>query len=576
MVQELPNYNDFDTLLQAFKANAARFKNNTLLYYQLQKSPELEKLTYGQVDKISTHLANTWRPIVPAGTQCIALLSEDTTQAVLAFFAVLKLGFIYFPLSTHNTEAANVHMIKKTNTSYMVASETYRKDAMGCAAALTDSNFRVKIWDDFDIDQLIASSEAFVSTPQDEDSTSRQREGTVTADPDAIITWLHSSGTTSALPKLISGSTRSHLFSVLEIVLKPIQKVCPYLAVGPSDVILITDKFFHAPSIFTLIMSVLTGASILLLNCENPIPLDNLAAADASGATVLITTPAFLDRLAKYLKHCTNDERHAATLQRFKFSLTTGSPLRKAVGDYLHSKGLNVRNAYGMTEVGCVSLSNFEDNDRWANIEPSNALLRYTTFEPYEKDLHQLILHSSYPALRGANDRPTGDLVTGDLFVKDSTRPGNWMFAGRKDDLIFTGFGEKLNVVPMEEEVCNEDIIRSCIIVGEDRPCTTALVELNMDEDPHCSSAEMTSRVYTAVNRANKHAPFHGLVAVPDMVYILPPNKQLPTTVKGSVKRQKAIEIFNQELDEMYRIYNQKVVGEFSAGSGFKVRAKEE
>ncbi|KAI9496238.1 hypothetical protein BDB00DRAFT_869539 [Zychaea mexicana] len=574
MVQQLPNYTDFDTLLQAFEVHAARFKDNTLLHYQLPNSLELKELTYGQIDKISTHLANAWKPTVPADVECVALMSEDPAQAVLAFFAVLKLGLIYFPLSIHNTEKANVHLLKETNTTYMIASETYRKSAMGCAATLRDSNFRAKIWEDFDIDQLIATAEASVSTSPEEDR--QQSEGRKTPDPNAIVTWLHSSGTTAALPKLIPYNTRSYLFALLEIVLKPAQEMCPNLAMEPTDVILVTEKLFHAPAILMLIMSVLTGASILLLNSEKPMPPDILAAADICGATVLQSPPIFLEKLAEYLEHHVTDDRYAETLQRFKFSLIGGSPLRTAVGDCLHSKGLNVQNAYGMTETGYLSLSNIsKDNKRWNSIEPSNALLRYVTFEPYEKDLYQLIIHSSYPAFRGTGNRPNGDLATRDLFVKDSTRPGNWTFVGRTDDILLMSIGEKLNPVPMEEEVCNEDIVRSCIIVGEDRPWTSALVELIMDKALQRSPVEMTSKVYEAVNRANRHAPSHGLVTVPDMVYILPLNKQLPTTPKGSVIRPKAIETFNRELDEMYDTYHQKVIGDISVGNGIQQVKKE-
>ena len=58
--------------------------------------------------------------------------------------------------------------------------------------------------------------------------------------------------------------------------------------------------------------------------------------------------------------------------------------------------------------------------------------------------------------------------------------------------------------------------------------------------------------MYNAVHRANKLLPERSAVQIPNMVYILPFNKQLPLTVKGTVNRKRAMDEFHQEIEQMY------------------------
>ena len=51
------NIDNYDSILQAFQAQAARYKDKTFIRYQHDiTSLDSKSLTYGQVDKITTYL----------------------------------------------------------------------------------------------------------------------------------------------------------------------------------------------------------------------------------------------------------------------------------------------------------------------------------------------------------------------------------------------------------------------------------------------------------------------------------------------------------------------------------------
>ncbi|KAI9496239.1 hypothetical protein BDB00DRAFT_893523 [Zychaea mexicana] len=537
---ELPSYTDFDSVIELFELQALRFKDNVLLHYQLVNSMEFRALTYGQVNEITTYLANSWKSMLHDKTQCIATLSDDPAQCMLAFFTALKLNVSYFPVSTHCSEAAISHLLKETNTGFLIATPTNGAKARKCAAAVYDLKIGVKIWDGFDVDQLVATATAVSTPPADEYDYSREkRRRVMSRDPTATVTWLHSSGTTSAFPKPIPHSTRSYMYVVIEIILSSIQNNSPDLAMDSTDVMLITEKMFHAPAVYLF------------------------------GATVLISSAIELEQLAEYLQQTSFDYR--VTLERFKFTLCHGAPLRQPIGNLMRSQGLNIQNAYGMTEVGCLSLSDVSrSNDKnWHSIKPTSASMRYMSFEPFNNDMYQLVVHSNCPSLPSvAANLPNGDFTTKDLFIEDQPGSGTWTFVGRTDDLLLMSTGEKVNPLPLEKEICKEAIIRKCIVVGENRPSTAVLVELKVSEALSYSPVKIISTVYEAVHRANKHAPFHGTVAVPDMVYILPLNKQLPTTPKGSVSRKKVITDFEQEIQLI--LYDSNFLSDIVCAGGHK------
>lgn len=78
-------------------------------------------------------------------------------------------------------------------------------------------------------------------------------------------------------------------------------------------------------------------------------------------------------------------------------------------------------------------------------------------------------------------NRVNGDFATNDLFMEDPPGSGYWCHLGRIDDTLVMENGEKTNPTPMEQVIRASPVVKHCIVIGQNRPCTGALVELKDD-----------------------------------------------------------------------------------------------
>ncbi|KAI9278554.1 hypothetical protein BDA99DRAFT_492493 [Phascolomyces articulosus] len=623
---DLPNYTDFDSLLQVFETFSARHQDKVFIRYQIQpNSQEYRTLTYGQVNTIATYLADTWNCTILQNDDmghiqrkqqkpCLIILNDDPVQSILTFFATLKLNLIYFPLATHDSDTAITYFLEKTSPRYLIISKTMRSKAQRCIPP--GSTIQIKIWDEqLNIEKIIATNNVAVSVqlqPRSGDMNMNMNMNmnkldggaavgiTTKNDPSSTVAYMHTSGSTSLLPKLVEWSTQLCMYSTCEILLKSIQN--SNVRMESSDVLLIPILLMTGPDIDFILATMMMGSSIVAFHNNTPRPFDLLAASKIFHATLILASPYTLEGLAEYLMQKQDNDTVVANFpsapnnttkkfdldhkisvfEQFKCCITFGAALRTSIGCLLQSKGLNVQTLYGATEIDnlCISDVSKENQEHWNCLRPSGALTQYSSFEPYQDGinkynkntenedvvLYQLIIHNDHPVLpKSVRNRPNGDFATGDLFVHHQEARNNhhepcfcWKLVGRIDDTFKTSLGEKVIPKPMEMEICNEEIIRNCILVGENREYTAVLVELDLDKAQNYTESERTLRVYEAVRRANSYALYYAIVLVPDFVYILPFDKQLPTTRKKQVSRKKAIAMFKEEIEQLYNHHSSR------------------
>ncbi|KAG2216710.1 hypothetical protein INT45_013633 [Circinella minor] len=591
-------YNDYESLLHVFETAVDNHHNKLFIRYQVPNSEnEFKTLTYGQADKIATQLASHWRTMIDqTGADpeqqkqyTVTIISEKSIHFIITFLAVIKLEMPFFSLSTSETEAVTAHFIKGTNTAYVIAPEKHHEKVQKCIDAIHESSpsvsNNIQIWNELDIDEYLINTtvdsnnsdlpmddRALCGNPNNDNSVSspstrRQREKYELGPKDTAF-YMHTSGST-ALPKIIPRDARSILYAIKETLIKSIQQAgCPDLIMKSGDVLILPTARFPGPTQTTLLI----GSSILIFGNGNVKSSSSLLfIAEKYKATLMICTPIALEHLAEHLKkqdknksptfaksRYQQEETMLQTLQRIKFCLSYGAPLRRSVGDFLRSKGLNVQNQCGSTESSILALSNVskDNNKYWFSIYPTSGFMHYATFEPYDNqdNIYQLVLNESFPSLApGLSNRPDGKYATKDLFFKEpEIKHNTWTFVGRVDDSINLSNGKKVFPTPMEKEIYNEEIVKNCIIIGNNRETVAVLVELHVDKAIEYSPVETTSKVYQAVHQVNKNTAFCTSIIVPDMVYILPPNKQLPTTRKKVVMRKKAIDMFCHEIEHLY------------------------
>ncbi|KAI9251796.1 hypothetical protein BDA99DRAFT_426796, partial [Phascolomyces articulosus] len=516
-----------------------------------------ETLTFNEIDIISTTLAKEWAPEL-THVSCVAYLLDNPVLSLLTILALLKLQRVVFPISTRNSASAIKHLLANTQTGYLVTSEKYHVMAQTCCQSIqevenNDSTIKSSTYDHVD------DCSIFHYQRQEKTTTMKRQQHEET------ILIIHTSGTTS-FPKPIYHTNRLLLFTVLDLLGSHFRNAS--LPLSMKDVVMLTFPLFHGHGIMSLFMILSMGATAVMFYRLPPLPRDTLYVIERLGVTAITVPPIQLEELATYVKNQEKNENE----QQVRYCTYSGAPLNLAVGDYLHSKGLNVRNGYGSSETGFVGGPDLSrDNKQWYHMKTlTSPTSPYIYWEPINKSgespikkndsssVYQLTFTANYPALgKNVINRLDGGYATGDLFVQDPPHSGIWRHVGRVDDTLVMKNGEKTNPIPMENEINQLDIVKNCMVIGENRECTAVLIELDTNQINKFSPTEIVSKVYDGVKQANKMAPSHSTLMIPHMVYILPLDKKLVTTFKGTLTRQKTIDFFQKEIDQMYDTFLQ-------------------
>lgn len=298
------------------------------------------------------------------------------------------------------------------------------------------------------------------------------------------------------------------------------------------------------------------GGSVVFLEKLPPSQTEITKAIVDNNVTIMAAPPLILEQMISYLE----DTKDLTAVQNLKFIIFGGAPLKHESGEWFHSHGINIRDMYGTTEIGAIMTSDLDRNSKnWGSLRLFNKDsqgLPYGTFEvndPSEPSIKHLYFHANSPTLaNNAANRADGGYDTQDLFIEDPNYPGYYTYLGRRDDTLIMENGEKTNPVPMEATIRQNPIIQQVAVIGQNRQCTAALIQLDRDFAEKFGPEEIIATVHSAVKEANLECPGHSKI-LPQMVKILPFNKTLPSTDKGNVMRKKAESTYQDVVEKLYK-----------------------
>lgn len=92
-------------------------------------------LTYAQVDLIATNLACKWSSIIK-DTRTVSYLADHSIDYLIVLLALLKLRVTPFLISPRNSQAAIVHLMKTTQSKFLLASKKYQSIAMAISSSV--------------------------------------------------------------------------------------------------------------------------------------------------------------------------------------------------------------------------------------------------------------------------------------------------------------------------------------------------------------------------------------------------------------------------------------------------------
>jgi thioester reductase-like protein len=299
-----------------------------------------------------------------------------------------------------------------------------------------------------------------------------------------------------------------------------------------------------------------TGGCVVLLERLPPSPEDIIQAINKNNVTIMFTPPLILEQMIPYIK----DKNDYSIAKHLKFTLVGGAPLKQESGDWLLSHGINVRNGYGATETGHILISDIDrESKNWNSLQPYPKDAHgadYAVFETNdesEPNVKHLYIRGDCPTLAtNVSNRPDGGYDTNDLFKEHPDYPGYYVYLGRRDDTLIMENGEKTNPVPMEATLRQSPVVKQAAVLGQRRQCTAALIEIDMQYAFKLNPDQITAAVHEAVQKANDNCPSHSVI-LPQMVWILPFNRTLPSTDKGTVMRKKAAAEYADVIEKLYK-----------------------
>ena len=232
-------------------------------------------------------------------------------------------------------------------------------------------------------------------------------------------------------------------------------------------------------------------------------------------------------------------------LQELDFVAFGGSPLKASVGDALEARKVPLLNHYGVAEVGPLSLIFSPGKDYNFRFARLRADLHMDIVELPSQDSEPRYKLSVYPVDGG----PAFEIQ--DQLIKNKGTSRDFTAAGRDDDIIVLGTGEKVLPRLLEHALTECSRVKGALVFGAGRSEVGVLVEPRErieDKDPE----EFRDSLWPIVAAECQKMDAHARVASKEGILITSEGKPLPRSDKGSIMRREAYRVYDSEISAVY------------------------
>jgi acyl-coenzyme A synthetase/AMP-(fatty) acid ligase len=253
--------------------------------------------------------------------------------------------------------------------------------------------------------------------------------------------------------------------------------------------------------------------------------------------------------------------RNPDMLERISRSVKTGmfggGGISVAAGNAVAAK-LKMINEIGSTELGLwPSLERPEGNIGNGGEEHVDDMWRYTPLHPALNIRFDPVASTSEgvvcEAIMIRNDeegwvQPLFKIYTedeerslGDLFVRHPSHPDLWRHYGRVDDVLNFLSAEKFIPVAAEQRISASAAVEEVIMVGMARPKSALIIRLR--------EGASVEDVWDVVEEVNQTSPVYARVER-DMILVV--KEPFLQTAKGTIQKKAMLELYQEQLDELY------------------------
>jgi len=488
------------TFYQRFQESARKFPGNIAL--EIQRQQTVERVTFAELTRMSESVANWLSTRVPRDAR-VAILAANHPRWVAAYLGIIAAGRTAVPLDT----AFHAEQVKKllldSGTSLLFCDIKHLPVAV---EAVAGTNVGLIMTSAAAEQNLTPSKNSQPSLAADLDSIFAAGPAgfqPIVPAEDDLAALLYTSGTT-ADPKGVM-LTHANLIGEANAVFGVVK-------IGPQDALLGILPMFHVlAQMANLFLPLFNGSRVVYLETLNTTEL--LRALQERNITAFCVVPQFfylihekifkeLNKRGKFTMSLVHTlmalnrglrqigisggklffgKIHGTFGTGMRYLVTGGSRFDPAVARDFYSFGIDVLNAYGMTETSGGAFLNRPGKIIFGSVGPPLPGVEARIVDP--KPVEEGALPAGEIAIRGAIvmkgywNRPEataevlrdGWLYTGDLGYFDSG--GNLFITGRRKEVIVLANGKNIYPEEVETHYLHAQYIKEiCVMALEARP----------------------------------------------------------------------------------------------------------
>ncbi|PBK62268.1 NRPS-like enzyme [Armillaria solidipes] len=535
------------TVPELFDYNGFHSAKHTLFRYDGPDNGEFRSITWEE-GVAAFHVAGHYfREHIDDETPVVVGILANTADSITYFtvlVGLMRLGKIPFPISPRNSVTAIIHLMKSTNSKYLVVSgdATLQK--------LADVVCRERVADE----RIVTISMPRFADLYSSEPHSYQPLAPVRPEWSQTAVVLHSSGTTrfpspvyTTQTILLQNATRPYYGEI---------DLCGEI-VGAQAV-----PLYHTMGFTSILLSVGTGAIIACFPPVEPpiIPTAErlLSSMIRTGSTIVFSVPAFLENWAR-------DSRAIEALKSTTAITFAGGPLEQTAGDNLAANGIFIVSVFGLTE-SAVSMvlpkSIPAEGWEWMRV-PSNIDVAfvstgeeeiYRLYPPFQEN------ELNCPSVLDTEIDGVKAFDTKDLVQLHPSNRSLFKVYGRADDQIMHSTGVFLTISNAEAVLTGDKRIAAAVMFGRSKFQPGVLIQPTGDEifDPRDVTrlAEYRTNIWGSINKANEQAPQHSRIHK-EMILVAKPAKPFEFTTKGTPRRAAILEAYEDEIETLYQNLDQ-------------------
>ncbi|KIK65753.1 hypothetical protein GYMLUDRAFT_240230 [Collybiopsis luxurians FD-317 M1] len=472
----------------------------------------------------------------------------DTLLYSALVTGIIKAGLVPFPISPRNSPTALLHLIRKTSTHRLLATQVTLRgvvDGLRAEIEMADPSYALSI------EEVPSLQEMF---PRLGKETAKDPFSPLTLsfspkDSDKGI-YLHSSGSTG-FPKPILFTHQIIKDNASLIFVSKLRELCSNPVIGSLGL-----PTFHMMGFCYHVLSPLYGPlttailpPIVTKPSAVPIPVTPetiLNAAKVIQPTCMMAVPTFLHSWAQ-------SDDAMEFLRTVRLLMYGGGPISPSVAETLIDRGITVFSGYGGTEFGVVTdLALNKEN--WQYLQFVDRVnIRWVPQGDGTFEAQFLTCETHHVAVENLPDVP--GYATQDLFEPHPTIPNLWKIVGRVDDVLIHSSGEKTVPGPMESIISASPMLSGAVMFGRQRDQPGILLEpvpaYQIDVHNDAEVSKFRNMIWDAIESANKIAPAFSRI-FKEMILVADPKKPLPRVGKGTIARKAALALYDSEINKIY------------------------